>query len=680
MFKKILIANRGEIACRIIATARRMGVASVAVYSEADREALHVAMADEAVLVGPALSLDSYLRADRIIEAALKTGADAIHPGYGFLSENPEFVEAVEAAGLTFIGPSADAMRAMGLKDKAKQLMIEAGVPVVPGYQGDEQDPAFLAEQADGIGYPVLIKARAGGGGKGMRLVERAEDFGEALASAQREAAASFGDAQCLIEKFIQRPRHIEVQVFGDKHGQVVHLFERDCSMQRRHQKIIEEAPAPGLSDELRQAMGQAAVRAAEAIDYSGAGTIEFIVDSAGGLRADGFWFMEMNTRLQVEHPVTEAITGLDLVEWQLRVAAGEPLPLSQDSIPRQGHAIEARICAEDASRGFVPAIGHLSNWDLPGAIAFNRASLRIDAGVRSGQTISPYYDPMIAKIITHAPTRAQALSALAESLAGLKAEGLTTNADFLRRLLISSDFEAAELDTGLVERELDSLIQAPEVAPALVILAALVLSGALQGREPAAQSSADPWLRLSHWRALCTARLRVPLLAEAGQGHEVSLVISGAHNLSVTAQIDGGDWQTLNVGSEQEDDRQWLTFEQDGHVRRLAVSREGAGVALRYGAQVYRFEPQPGWQDEAQASAGDSVIAPMPGLVQKVLVGAGQQVSEGQALLILEAMKMEHTLKAPRDGKLAVVGAVAGAQVSDGQILIELEPEGEAG
>ncbi|HSO48075.1 MAG TPA: biotin carboxylase N-terminal domain-containing protein, partial [Rhizobiaceae bacterium] len=436
MFTRILIANRGEIACRVIRTARRMGISTVAVYSDADAKAMHVRMADEAVRIGPPPAAESYLDIDAIIEAAKRTGAQAIHPGYGFLSENPDFVEAVEAAGLVFIGPSAASIRAMGLKDAAKRLMEKAGVPVVPGYHGEAQELLILAGKANEIGFPVLIKARAGGGGKGMRLVEKPEDFREALASARREAKAAFGDDRVLVEKYIEKPRHIEVQVFGDNHGNVVHLFERDCSLQRRHQKVIEEAPAPGMTGEMRAAMTDAAVKAAQAINYSGAGTIEFIVDGSNGLRPDGFWFMEMNTRLQVEHPVTEMITGLDLVEWQLRVAAGERLPRTQHEIELCGHAVEARIYAEDASRGFLPAIGTLHHLRFP-------KGLRVDSGVAEGDAIEPWYDPMIAKVISQAPDRAGALAMLADGLEATQIAGCVTNTAFLARLARHDGFAA---------------------------------------------------------------------------------------------------------------------------------------------------------------------------------------------------------------------------------------------
>ncbi|WP_281954247.1 acetyl-CoA carboxylase biotin carboxylase subunit, partial [Pseudophaeobacter arcticus] len=457
MFNKILIANRGEIACRVIETARSLGVKTVAVYSDADRAAKHVAMADEACHIGhgPAPA-DSYLLGDEIIAQAQAMGAQAIHPGYGFLSENPNFVEAVEAAGLTFIGPSADAIRKMGLKDAAKVLMEQAGVPVVPGYHGANQQAEFLQAEADKIGYPVLIKAVAGGGGKGMRLVESPADFAEALASAQGEATTAFGNPDVLIEKYIQHPRHIEIQVFGDG-TRAVHLFERDCSLQRRHQKVIEEAPAPGMTDEMRAAMGEAGVRAAEAIGYKGAGTVEFIVDGSDGLRADGFWFMEMNTRLQVEHPVSELITGVDLVEWQLRVAAGESLPKQQDELTITGHAFEARLYAEDVPKGFLPATGTLTHLKFP-------ANCRADSGVRAGDTISPWYDPMISKVIVHGPTRDIALSRLSQALAETEVGGTVTNLAFLGALAAHESFAAGQVDTGLIARDLEQLVQVPQV------------------------------------------------------------------------------------------------------------------------------------------------------------------------------------------------------------------------
>ncbi|WP_289080996.1 biotin carboxylase N-terminal domain-containing protein [uncultured Sulfitobacter sp.] len=507
MFDTILIANRGEIACRVMETAQAMGVRCVAVYSDADRAAKHVAMADTAVHIGGSAPADSYLRGEVIIQAALDTGAQAIHPGYGFLSENPDFVDAVEAAGLVFIGPSAKAIRAMGLKDAAKALMVEAGVPVVPGYHGADQDDALLAAEADKIGYPVLIKAVAGGGGKGMRLVEAADGFQAALESARSEAKTAFGNADVLVEKFVTKPRHIEVQVFGDG-KKAVHLFERDCSLQRRHQKVIEEAPAPGMTPEMREAMGQAAVTAAEAIGYAGAGTIEFIVDGSGGLQTDGFFFMEMNTRLQVEHPVTEAITGVDLVAWQLRVAAGEGLPLRQDELSIHGHAFEARLYAEDVPKGFLPATGTLTHLQFTPAC-------RADSGVRAGDTISPFYDPMIAKVIVHGDTREIALSRLRAALTGCEVAGTVTNLAFLGALAAHEGFAAGDVDTGLIARDIDDLTQAPEVEPRHAALAGMAALSLLDPAEGAGFTLWQP-LRRAVDRACfgehCTRAVHLPV------------------------------------------------------------------------------------------------------------------------------------------------------------------------
>ncbi len=491
MFSKILIANRGEIACRIIRTAKRLGIRTVAVYSDADAEAQHRRLADEAVHIGPSSVRESYLAGEKIVTAALATGAQAIHPGYGFLSENPDFVEAVEKAGVVFIGPSASSIRAMGLKDAAKRLMENAGVPVVPGYHGDNQDAAFLAGEAEKIGYPVLIKASAGGGGKGMRRVDRAEDFAAALEGCRREAKSSFGDDKVLIEKYILSPRHIEVQVFGDAHGHIVHLFERDCSLQRRHQKVIEEAPAPGMSEAVRAAMTGAAVKAAAAVNYKGAGTIEFIVDGSGSLRADGFWFMEMNTRLQVEHPVTEAITGFDLVEWQLRVASGEPLLARQEDIRIHGHAVEARLYAEDPAGGFLPQAGRIDH------LAFGRGDgVRIDGGVVGGDAVSPFYDPMIAKVIAHGATRDVALDRLGAALGETHIAGLATNRDFLRALSVDETFRAARMDTGLIERDLDALLCKPGLSEECVLVAALA---ALEIDPQACHAGFRHWGEASH-------------------------------------------------------------------------------------------------------------------------------------------------------------------------------------
>lgn len=645
MFDKILIANRGEIACRVMETARAMGVKTVAVYSDADRGAKHVAMADEACHIGtgPAPA-DSYLLGDEIIAIAQATGAQAIHPGYGFLSENPDFVDAVEAAGLTFIGPSADAIRKMGLKDAAKVLMEEAGVPVVPGYHGTNQDAGFLQEQADQIGYPVLIKAVAGGGGKGMRLVEAAGDFAEALKSAQGEATTAFGNPDVLIEKYIQQPRHIEVQVFGDG-THAVHLFERDCSLQRRHQKVIEEAPAPGMTPEMREAMGQAGVRAAEAIGYKGAGTVEFIVDGSDGLRTDGFWFMEMNTRLQVEHPVTELITGVDLVEWQLRVASGESLPAQQDDLSITGHAFEARLYAEDVPKGFLPATGTLTHLSFP-------ESCRADSGVRAGDTISPWYDPMISKVIVHGPTRAIALSRLSQALAETEVGGTVTNLAFLGALAAHEGFAAGEVDTGLIARDLEQLVKAPEVKPEHKAAAAMQALGLIDGSWETGFTLWSDMRRSVH-------------LSYQGEPFEAMVEVDGPDrqlwefpedpDAQVCANRIGGGWVL-------------------GGDRLPAMSQSGNTITVfdGYGLQFEVVDPL----ERASAAGGDQNVieAPMPGLVKAVFAEAGQSVKEGERLAILEAMKMEHSLLAARDGVVAEVLAAAGDQVEAGAALVRLE------
>ncbi|MBK8458396.1 MAG: ATP-grasp domain-containing protein [Phyllobacteriaceae bacterium] len=520
--RTLLIANRGEIACRILRTARRMGLRTVAVYSDADTNALHIAMADSAVRIGPAPVGESYLKGEAIIAAAKAASADSIHPGYGFLSENPDFAEAVIAAGLTWVGPPPAAIRAMGLKDAAKRLMEKAGVPVVPGYHGDGQALVLLAGKAREIGYPVLIKARAGGGGKGMRRVEHPDDFAEALAGARREAKSAFGDDRVLVEKYVVSPRHIEVQVFGDAHGNVVHLFERDCSAQRRHQKVIEEAPAPGMSRAVRAAMTSAAVKAAQAIGYQGAGTIEFIADGSGPLDPARFWFMEMNTRLQVEHPVTEMVTGVDLVEWQLRVAAGEKLPLAQDDIRLDGHAFEARLYAEDASRGFLPATGALHHLALPSA-----AHLRIETGVRPGDTVTPFYDPMIAKIVAHGPDRTTALTRLAEALEETQVAGCTVNAGFLAALARDADFAAGRVDTGLIARKQAALTTIPEPAEAQIASAALAASGLYAG------GGGDPWDALAGYAHFGAMARRVEI-KRGGDSIVASVRIAGAGEAEV--------------------------------------------------------------------------------------------------------------------------------------------------
>ncbi|MEX0320380.1 MAG: biotin carboxylase N-terminal domain-containing protein [Ruegeria sp.] len=643
MFDKILIANRGEIACRVIETAQSMGVACVAVYSDADTSAKHVQMADEAVHIGGAAPADSYLKGDVIIQAALETGAQAIHPGYGFLSENPEFVDAVEAAGLTFIGPSADAIRKMGLKDAAKVLMEQAGVPVVPGYHGDNQDPEHLSGAADAIGYPVLIKAVAGGGGKGMRLVERPQDFAAALDSARGEARTAFGNDAVLVEKYVAKPRHIEVQVFGDG-THAVHLFERDCSLQRRHQKVIEEAPAPGMTAEMREAMGQAGVRAAEAIGYKGAGTVEFIVDASDGLRPDRFWFMEMNTRLQVEHPVTEAITGVDLVEWQLRVAAGECLPKRQEDLTITGHAFEARLYAEDVPKGFLPATGTLTHLQFP-------AGCRADSGVRADDTISPWYDPMISKVIVHGATREVALAKLDRALSGTQVGGTVTNLAFLGALTRHAGFAAGDVDTGLIGRDLDALVQEPVPEPRHKVAAAMTALGLVETGE---ETGFSLWAPLH----------RAVELAWQGEAFPMDV------------QVAGPDRQLWQVGEDRV-----LAERRDGDWRiagqpmpDVAVAGSVVTVFDGYGLAFEVIDPL----DRDASAGGDTNVieAPMPGLVKAVFAEAGQAVKEGDRLAILEAMKMEHSLLAARDGVVAEVLAGAGTQVEAGAALVRLEEE----
>ena len=664
MFAKILIANRGEIAARVIATARRMGIATVAVHSDADAHALHVSLADEAVRIGPAPAAESYLNGQAIIEAALRTGAEAIHPGYGFLSENPAFVEAVEAAGLVFIGPPASAIRAMGLKDAAKRLMEEAGVPVVPGYHDEDQDPARLAREAQAIGYPVLIKARAGGGGKGMRLVETPAAFPAALESAAREAQASFGDPACLIEKYIASPRHIEVQVFADAHGTTLHLYERDCSLQRRHQKVIEEAPAPGMTDPVRAAMTRAAIEAARAIGYRGAGTVEFIADGSGPLREDGFWFMEMNTRLQVEHPVSEAITGLDFVELQLGVAAGEPLPFTQDDLRIDGHAIEARLYAEDAERGFLPATGQLSHLAFPPATAFQRGPVRVDAGVRQGDEITPWYDPMIAKLIAHAPDRAAALTLLGQTLDATRIAGSTTNLAFLAALTRHPDVRSGQVDTGLFARDLSALTARPPLSPEAPALAALA---ALDLLTP--PTGTDPWDSLTGWRGWSDAESFVTL-DHRGKRHALKVELLGQRRFRIT---DGAEETTLTLLAFLDGD---LRFETGGLVRSAGLAQTKDNIALFLDGQSHSFHPVLPQGETGHAHRGDTISAPMPGLVARLHTTPGATVTKGDPLVVLEAMKMEHILTAPRDGRIAEVLVAEGDQVSDGTTLIRLEAE----
>jgi 3-methylcrotonyl-CoA carboxylase alpha subunit len=662
MFKKILIANRGEIACRVAATARRMAIKTVAVYSDADAGAKHVAACDEAVHIGGSAPGDSYLRWERIIEAARATGAEAIHPGYGFLSENEEFARACAQAGLVFIGPPASAIKAMGLKAESKQLMEKAGVPLVPGYHGSDQDPALLQREADRIGYPVLIKASAGGGGKGMRAVDKSEDFAAALASCRREAISSFGDDAVLVEKYAQRPRHIEIQVFGDTQGNYVYLFERDCSVQRRHQKVLEEAPAPGMTEAMRREMGEAAVAAARAVNYVGAGTVEFIVEQLDGKMK--FYFMEMNTRLQVEHPVTEAITGLDLVEWQFRVAAGQPLPLQQEQLKIHGHAIEARICAENPDNQFLPATGTLRVYRQPACTRFERADggVRIDDGVRQGDAISPYYDSMVAKLIVHGDTREEALARMDQALSEFHVVGLQTNVQFLRHVVTSDSFAKADLDTALIQREAAVLFEQEKIGQPLAIAAAVALT--LQ--EEQALATDDPFSRRDGWRSH----------GPVSRSFEFEF-----HGQPLTAQL----WHQHDGSLQLSLDGQRLSLHIEPTVAGLLIALDGQRARLqvyRLGEQVHVFGAGGATQitvidllahaGVAQHEAG-RLTAPMPGKVVSFAVQAGDKVSRGQALAVMEAMKMEHTIAAPADGVVAEILYAPGDQVQEGAELLSL-------
>jgi 3-methylcrotonyl-CoA carboxylase alpha subunit len=625
MLKSLLIANRGEIACRIIRTARRLGVRTVAVYSDADRHALHVREADEAVHIGPSAARESYLVGEKILEAARRSGAEAIHPGYGFLSENAEFAEAVEAAGLIWVGPKAASIRAMGLKDAAKSLMIAAGVPVTPGYLGEDQDPERLQRESDAIGYPVLIKAVAGGGGKGMRRVNAAGEFQDMLASCKREAASSFGDDRVLIEKYIERPRHIEVQVFGDSHGNVVHLFERDCSLQRRHQKVIEEAPAPGMDEAVRASVCGAAVKAAQAVDYVGAGTIEFIADASQGLRADRVWFMEMNTRLQVEHPVTEEITGQDLVEWQLRVASGETLPLRQDELSIRGWAMEARLYAEDPAHEFLPSTGRLDHFQLGRGV-------RADTGVAEGDRISPYYDPMIAKLIAVGASREETIDRLVDTLEQVEVWPVRTNAAFLARAADDPDFRAGDVDTAFIPSRIDRLVPDPAPPEAVWNLAATALLASDFG----IAEEGDPWAALQGFR-LNAAEDRRVALAHAGEVRVVDL-------------------------------------RHDPPLEGLATSADETVLVFSAG-QAFAFSlPGTGGAGAGGAAGDGTLLSPMPGRVIAVDVRQGDTVLKGQKLVTLEAMKMEHSLLAPFDGTVAELEASEGAQVTEGTLLVRVE------
>jgi 3-methylcrotonyl-CoA carboxylase alpha subunit len=654
MFSSVLIANRGEIACRIARTAKRLGLRAIAVFSQADAGALHVRLCDEAHEIGPPPASESYLRIDKLIAVAKAAHADCVHPGYGFLSENAGFAQACIDAGIAFVGPPPAAIRAMGLKDRAKALMEKAGVPVVPGFHGEKQDAKFLKEKAYEIGYPVLIKAVAGGGGKGMRRVDRHADFDEQLAGAQREAKAAFGDARVLVERYVASPRHIEMQIFADRHGNAIHLNERDCSLQRRHQKVIEEAPAPGMSAELRAAMGKAAVAAAIAAGYEGAGTIEFIADGSAGLKAGAFWFMEMNTRLQVEHPVTEAVTGLDLVEWQFRIAAGERLPLTQAQVPLQGHAVEARLYAEDPERNFLPSTGRLLALSLPAG-----EGVRVDSGVEKGSEITPYYDPLIAKVIAHSANRDEALDRLGAALDRTIVAGPRNNAGFLAALCRAAEFRSGKFDTGFIDRNLAALGAAPQgLDKAAAVLGAQVLlqregtrvaDTAL--REP--DVPASPWDATDAFQLAGSRRLALPILAE---GESVVAQVAYKAGLPIVT-VDG-----VGVATDA-----------------TAIEAADAVYVLRHGRQT-----KVGLRDLAIDEAGDHggsglVRAPMHGKVLDVLVEKGAAVARGQRLAIIEAMKMEHTLTAPIDGVVAEITVQKDAQVAEDAKIMLIEPRPSA-
>jgi 3-methylcrotonyl-CoA carboxylase alpha subunit len=653
MFTSVLIANRGEIACRIARTAKRLGLRTIAVYSAADVDALHVRVCDEAHLIGAATPRESYLSIERLIETAKNSGAECIHPGYGFLSENAEFAEACERAGIVFVGPPAAAIRMMGLKDSAKALMEKAGVPVVPGYHGARQDTKFLKEKAYEIGYPVLIKPAAGGGGRGMRRVDKHADFETALEGAVRESQSAFGSGRILVEKFVASPRHIEIQVFADRHGNTIHLGERDCSLQRRHQKVIEEAPAPGMTPELRAHIGAAAVEAAKAVGYSGAGTVEFVADGTSALRADGFWFIEMNTRLQVEHPVTEAVTGLDLVEWQFRVAAGEKLPLTQRQIRIDGHAIEARLYAEDPEHGFLPSTGRIVALELPDDI-------RVDSGVEAGGEVTPFYDAMIAKLIAHAPTREVALDRLTAALGRTVIAGVRSNVAFLASLCRAEGFRQGQVDTGFIDRNLAALGAVPHDRDAAAAALGIehLLNGGMGGQTPPLDEddlaeSNSPWATQDGFQLGGVRSIGLPIVVDGENAEAMVSYGKGGASVSVDGAGPPGDARVFAAAG----DAQEAYVLRQGRQTRVAI----ADFSAAGGA----------------ASVGDGVIkAPMHGRVLELLAKAGDKVAAGQRLAVIEAMKMEHTLRAPFAGVVTQVPVGIGAQVVEGAQIMLIEPE----
>ena len=649
MFGSVLIANRGEIACRVARTAKRLGLRTIGVYSAADARALHVRMCDEAYFIGPSEPRQSYLSIERVIEAAKKSGADCVHPGYGFLSENADFAAALESAGIAFVGPPAGAVRAMGLKDRAKTLMEKAGVPVVSGYHGERQDAEFLKKKAAEIGYPVLIKAAAGGGGRGLRRVDDAAGFDAALESAVRESEAAFGDSRVLIEKYVATPRHIEFQIFADRHGSVIHLGERDCTLQRRHQKVIEEAPAPGMSADLRATMGKAAVEAARAVGYAGAGTVEFVADGSAALRPNAFWFIEMNTRLQVEHPVTEAITGLDLVEWQFRVAAGERLPLTQEQVRFEGHAVEARLYAEDPENNFLPSTGEIIALQVP-------ADIRVERGVETGDAVTPYYDPMIAKLIVHEPTREVALDRLAQALDRTLIVGPRSNVTFLAALTRANDFVCGRVDTGFIDRNLAALGAVPHTADRAAAASGVLALLADHDPDLANEASGtgetgdaySPWAAHDGFQLGGTRSLTLPIVIDSERANAAVIYAKSGTQITVDGEAPAADAR--------------------------AFKADGSAYVLRQGRQT-RVRLMDFSSAAATSDTSDGIIkAPMHGKILAIVVGVGDRVAAGERLAVIEAMKMEHTLRAPFAGVVAQIPVAAGAQVVEGGKIMVIE------